>query len=75
MANTVDRNKQLRTRLGRVPSIWVSRAIMRSCGWLLPTALAATRLHFSRRVRRELFEPAYDIVYGSAIFKFSADRI
>lgn len=30
---------------------------------------------FSRSVRRGMFEPAYDRVYGSAIFKFSADRI
>lgn len=30
---------------------------------------------FSRSVRRGMFEPAYDHVYGSAIFKFSADRI
>jgi hypothetical protein len=26
-------------------------------------------------VRRELFEPAYGAVYGSAIFKFSADEV
>ena len=32
-------------------------------------------IHFSRGVRRELFEPKYDLVYGSAIFKFSASRI
>ncbi|WP_456866403.1 hypothetical protein [Bradyrhizobium sp. USDA 4503] len=32
-------------------------------------------IHFTRRVRRELFEPAYGAVYGSAIFKFSADRV
>lgn len=33
------------------------------------------QVHFTRRVRRELFEPTYDVVYGSAIFKFSADRV
>ncbi|WP_244443058.1 hypothetical protein [Bradyrhizobium sp. Ai1a-2] len=33
------------------------------------------QVHFTRRVRRELFEPPYDVVYGSAIFKFSADRL
>jgi hypothetical protein len=32
-------------------------------------------IHFSRSVRREMFEPKYGAVYGSAIFKFSADRI
>lgn len=33
------------------------------------------QVHFSRSVRREMFEPEYGAVYGSAIFKFSADRI
>jgi hypothetical protein len=33
------------------------------------------QIHFTRRVRRELFEPEYGVVYGSAIFKFSADRV
>lgn len=33
------------------------------------------QMHFTRVVRRELFEPPYDVVYGSAIFKFSADRV
>lgn len=29
----------------------------------------------TRQIERDLFEPAYDRVYGSAIFKFSADRL
>lgn len=33
------------------------------------------RVHFTRRVRRDLFEPAYDLVYGSAIFQYSAARV
>ncbi len=33
------------------------------------------QVHFNRRVRPDLFEPRYDVVYGSAIFEFSADRI
>lgn len=32
-------------------------------------------VHFTRRVSRDLFEPNYDRVYGSAIFKFSESRI
>lgn len=32
-------------------------------------------IHFTRSVRRDLLEPDYSHVYGSAIFKFSADRI
>ena len=30
---------------------------------------------FTREARRDLFEPEYDRVYGSAIFKFSADKL
>src|SRR5262249_19584128 len=32
-------------------------------------------IHFTRSVTRGLFEPAYEHVYGSAIFKFSSKRI
>lgn len=32
-------------------------------------------LHFSKRVERDLLELAYDRVYGSAIFSFSAARV
>lgn len=30
---------------------------------------------FSKHIEREMFEPQYDRVYGSAIFSFSADRV
>ncbi len=30
---------------------------------------------FTRRIERDLFEPAYDKVYGSCIFKFSKDQL
>lgn len=32
-------------------------------------------IHFSRSPYRDMLEPAYDLVYGSAIFSFSADRV
>jgi hypothetical protein len=32
-------------------------------------------LHFTKRVERDMLEPKYDVVYGSAIFSFSADRV
>jgi hypothetical protein len=32
-------------------------------------------VHFTRQIEPDLFEPAYDVVYGSAIFDFSADRV
>lgn len=33
------------------------------------------QLHFTKQVERDMLEPKYDVVYGSAIFSFSADRI
>lgn len=32
-------------------------------------------IHFSKRIERDLLEPDYDRVYGSAIFSFSAARV
>ena len=32
-------------------------------------------VHVTRSIQPELFEPAYDRVYGSAIFQFSGDRL
>ncbi len=32
-------------------------------------------VHFSKHIAPDLFEPAYDRVYGSAIFSFSAERV
>lgn len=33
------------------------------------------RFVFTRSVRRDMFEPEYDAVYGSSIFTYSADRV
>jgi len=32
-------------------------------------------IHFTRQVERDMLEPEYNRVYGSAIFNFSADRV
>jgi hypothetical protein len=32
-------------------------------------------VHFTRRITKDLFEPDYDIVYGSAIFQFSQLKV
>ena len=32
-------------------------------------------IHFTKHVERDLLEPDYDHIYGSAIFDFSADRV
>lgn len=36
---------------------------------------AGDQVHFSRDPVRQLYEPTYDVVYGSAIFDFTADRV
>lgn len=53
---------------GKLPNL----ALMRLAHW---HRAQGHHVHFSRLVHRELFEPQYDIVYGSTIFKFSADRL
>ena len=32
-------------------------------------------IHFTKHVERDMFEPSYERVYGSAIFSFSAARV
>ena len=53
---------------GKLPNL----ALMRLAHW---HRSQGDEIHFTRSVRRGLFEPAYDRVYGSAIFAYSADRI
>lgn len=36
---------------------------------------AGDEIHFSKDTQRDIWEPQYDHVYGSAIFSFSADRV
>ena len=53
---------------GKLPNL----ALMRLAHWHRSQGHA---VHFSRGVRRDIFEPEYDRVYGSAIFSFSARRV
>ena len=53
---------------GRLPNL----ALMRLAHWHRARGDA---VHFTRSVQRGLFEPAYDRVYGSAIFTHSAGRL
>ena len=53
---------------GKLPNL----ALMRLAHW---HRAQGHQVHFTRRVYRDLFEPVYDRVYGSAIFRFSAKRI
>lgn len=33
------------------------------------------QIHVTRRIEADMFDPSYDVVYGSAIFDFSRDRV
>jgi len=53
---------------GKLPNL----ALMKLAHW---HRAQGDDVHFSRHVERGIFEPAYDRVYGSAIFSYSADRV
>lgn len=53
---------------GKLPNL----ALMRIAAWHLARG---DEIHFSRTVTRRLDEPEYAAVYGSAIFKYSVERI
>jgi len=53
---------------GKLPNL----ALMRIAAWHLARG---DEIHFSRTVTRRLDEPEYAAVYGSAIFKYSEERI
>ena len=53
---------------GKLPNL----ALMRLSHWHKSRGDA---VYYMRTARRELFEPEYGAVYGSAIFKFTAEKI
>lgn len=53
---------------GKLPNL----ALMKLAHW---HRQMGDSVHFTRSPAPELFEPAYDIVYGSAIFAFSCGRV
>lgn len=53
---------------GKLPNL----ALMRIAAWHIARG---DKIHFSRTVTRHLHEPDYAAVYGSAIFKFSEERV
>lgn len=53
---------------GKLPNL----ALMRLSHW---HKSRGDDVYYMRSARRELFEPGYGAVYGSAIFKFSSDKI
>lgn len=53
---------------GRLPNL----ALMKLARWHLDNG---DYVHVTRQIMPNLFEPSYDRVYGSAIFKFSGRKI
>lgn len=62
----------MRVRLTQIDGALPNLAIMKLAAWHKARGDVVT---ITRDVERGLFEPAYDKVYGSAIFGFSQDRL
>lgn len=59
-------------RLTQIDGALPNLALMKLAHWHRAQGDA---VYLTRQIDRDLFEPNYDIVYGSAIFKFSQDRL
>jgi len=60
-------------RLTQIDGVLPNLALMKLAHW---HRAQGDSIHFTRSVDRDMFEPAhYDVVYGSAIFKFSQLRL
>jgi len=62
----------MRVRLTQIDGKLPNLALMKLAHW---HRARGDEIHFSKHVERELFEPDYDTVYGSAIFSYSAPRV
>jgi len=61
-----------RVRLTQIDGKLPNLALMKLAHW---HRARGDSVHFSKHVERDMFEPDYDVVYGSAIFSFSAERV
>lgn len=59
-------------RLTQIDGALPNLALMRLSHW---HKQRGDTVHYVRTAQRELFEPEYDVVYGSSIFDFSAEKI
>lgn len=62
----------MNVRLTQIDGAMPNLALMKLAHW---HRAEGDTVHVTRSIDRDLFEPEYDRVYGSAIFKFSAARI
>lgn len=59
-------------RLTQIDGALPNLALMKLAHW---HRAQGDEVHFTRRIERDMFEPAYDVVYGSAIFGFSQLKV
>lgn len=62
----------MNVRLTQIDGALPNLALMKLAHW---HKARGDEVHVTRRLDPDLMEPLYDVVYGSAIFKFSHDRI
>lgn len=62
----------MRVRLTQIDGALPNLAVMKLAHW---HRSCGDEVVLTRQIDRDLFEPTYDRVYGSAIFKFSHDRL
>jgi radical SAM superfamily enzyme YgiQ (UPF0313 family) len=62
----------MKVRLTQIDGKLPNLALMKLAHW---HKSRGDHVYFTRRLERDLFEPVPDIVYGSAIFSFSAERV
>lgn len=63
---------QCTIRLTQIDGALPNLALMKLAHW---HRSRGDEVVLTRQIERDLFEPAYDLVYGSAIFSFSQDRL
>jgi hypothetical protein len=62
----------MRVRLTQIDGKLPNLALMKLAHW---HRTRGDEVHFTKQIQRDLFEPHYDAVYGSAIFSFSRERV
>jgi hypothetical protein len=62
----------MRVRLTQIDGKLPNLALMKLAHW---HKQRGDEVYFTKRVEHDFLEPDYDVVYGSAIFSFSADRV
>jgi hypothetical protein len=62
----------MRVRLTQIDGKLPNLALMKLAHW---HRAQGDTIHFTKHVERDMLEPDYDAVYGSAIFSFSGERV